>query len=146
MNKPKINSMDDLRSEIIRLTAEVEERELSIQQDVNHFVEQVRMPLYLLKKVSSWFTGEKGGKEPISGDWVSTIAQLGFPYLLNSIFFKKSGIILKALIALVSQQAVKSVNLETVTTWIEKISHWIKKEGKKKEQEVEPETNGQDLS
>jgi hypothetical protein len=146
MNKPKITSIGDLRSEIMRLKAEVEERELSIQRDVNHLVEQVRMPLDLLKKISSWFTGEKNSKEAISSDWVTTLAQLGFPYLLNSIFFKKSGIVMKALIALLSQQAVKGINVDTITSWIEKISHWIKKEGKKKEQETEPKTDGQDLS
>jgi hypothetical protein len=146
MNKPKITSIGDLRSEIVRLRAEVEERELSIQRDVNHLVEQVRMPLDMLKKISSWFTGEKGSKEAISSDWVTTLAQLGFPYLLNSIFFKKSGIVMKALIAFVSQQAVKSINLDTITSWIEKISHWMKKEGKKKKQETEPKTDGQDLT
>jgi hypothetical protein len=53
---------------------------------------------------------------------------------------------MKALIALLSQQAVKGINVDTITSWIEKISHWIKKEGKKKEQETEPKTDGQDLS
>lgn len=146
MNKPRITSIGDLRSEIIRLRAEVEEREFSIQRDVNHWVEQMRIPLDMLKKISSWFTGEKGNKEAIASDWVTTLAQLGFPYLLNSIFFKKSGIVMKALIALVSQQAVKGINVDTITSWIEKISHWIRKEGKKKEQETEPKTDDRDLS
>lgn len=144
MNKVGITTIADLRAEIVRLKAEVEERELNIQKDVNHLVEQVRMPFAMLKKIGTWFTGEKETKEAISSDWVTTIVQLGFPYLLNNFFFKKSGIVMKALIALVSQQAVKGINLDVISSWIEKISHWIKKEAKPTESTTESQATNQD--
>lgn len=127
MENSKINSIGDLRSEIIRLQADVEERETLIQQDFNEIAEQIRAPFQFVKKIGSWFGGTGTGHDETSADWFTMVAKLGFPYLMNKIFFKRSGIIMKALVALASQKAAEGLNFSTVSSWIEQLNSWIKK-------------------
>lgn len=130
MENRRIDSIGDLRSEIIRLQAEVDEREILIKAEIDSISEQVKAPFQFMKKLAGWFGTEKETKED-DKDWFTTVMQLGFPYLLNNLFFKRSGILMKGLIALVSQKAVSGVNLDTFTGWIQNLSSWIKKQGSK---------------
>jgi hypothetical protein len=131
MENREINSIGDLRSEIIRLQAEADERELIIKQELDEITEQIKAPFQFVKKAAAWLgIGEQEEKK--SSDWVTMLAQLGFPYLLNSVFFKRSGLILKGLVALLSQKAASSVNSDTISEWVEKITHWIKSQKDKK--------------
>ena len=134
MKNNEINSIGDLRSEIIRLKAEVDEREIIIQRDFNEIADYVRAPLRFLKQAGNWFTG-RGEDEAISKDWMTSILQLGFPYLMNKTFFRKSSLIMKAMITLISQKAVQGINLHTITSWVQQLSTWIKKQKEQKKED-----------
>lgn len=132
MKNRRIESIGDLRAEIIRLQFEVDARELIIKAEVNHIAEQVKAPFQFIKRVSAWFGGGiDESTKAASTDWVTSIFQLGFPYFLNSVIFRRSGLIMKGLVALASQKAVSGINVDTLTGWVEQLSHWIKKQGKK---------------
>ncbi|MFM6976798.1 MAG: hypothetical protein ACKOW2_08140 [Sphingobacteriaceae bacterium] len=133
MENNRIKSIGDLRSEIIRLQADVDEHEALIQQDFNEMAEQIRAPFQFVKKIGSWFGGAETDHEETSADWFTLVAKLGFPYLMNKFFFKRSGIIMKALVALASQKAAEGLNFSTVSSWIEQLSSWVKKRNQKKE-------------
>lgn len=131
MENKEIRSIGDLRSEIVRLEAELQERELSIKMELDELTEQVKAPFVFIKKAAGWLgLGEK--EEQSSSDWVTMIAQLGFPYLLNSFLFKRSGFLMKLIVALASQKAASGINQDAISGWIEKITQWFKKQGTKK--------------
>ena len=126
MENNEIRNIGDLRSEIIRLQAEADVRELQIKQELDELSEQIKAPFQILKKASGWLgLTEKEGQT--SQDWVTMIAQLGFPYLLNNLLFKRSGFLMKALVAILSQKAASGINQDAISGWIEKITQWIKK-------------------
>lgn len=133
MENNQIRSIGDLRSEITRLQGEVSVREAELKEDFHQISEQIKAPYRILQEVGSWLgIREKGGDK--KSDWFSSIAQLGVPYLLNSLIFRRSGFLVKALIALVSQKAVSGITLEKMTDWIEKLTRWIKKENKSEQE------------
>lgn len=134
MENSQINSIGDLRSEIIRLQAEVDQREILIRQDVNDITEQVKGPLLFIKKVAGWFGGIDEKEKDSSADWFTSVMQLGFPFIVNNLFFRRSGLIMKGLIALISQKAVSGINLDTFTGWVNQLSDWIKGQSKKKQE------------
>lgn len=131
MENRKINSMADLRLEIIRLQIEVDEREALIRHDLNEVAEQVKAPFHFMKKLAGWFGGGTTD-QAASADWLTSVLQLGFPWIVNNLFFKRSGIFTKGLIALLSQKAISGINLEKFTHWVEQLNQWITKQGKKK--------------
>ncbi len=131
MANNRIKSMSDLRSEIFRLRAEMDLREGELKEEFHQISEKIQAPFRMMQELGAWL-GIGGKAEEKSSDWLTTIAQLGVPYLLNSLIFKRSGFLLKALIALVSQKAVAGINMDKMTGWIEKISQWIQKQSKEK--------------
>lgn len=131
MANNRINSMGDLRSEIIRLRTETTMREAELKAEFQQISEKIHAPFRMMQELGNWL-GIGGKNEEKSSDWLTAIAQLGVPYLLNSLIFKRSGFLLKALIALVSQKAVAGINMDKTTGWIEKISQWIQKQSKQK--------------
>ncbi len=135
MANNRINSMGDLRSEIIRLRTETAVREGELKEEFQQISEKIQAPFRLMQELGAWF-GIGGKADEKSSDWLTSVAQLGVPYLLNSLIFKRSGFILKALIALVSQKAVAGINMDKMTGWIEKISQWIQKQSKQKQAAV----------
>ncbi len=135
MENSQINSIGDLRSEIIRLQAEVDQRELLIRQDVNDIAEQVKVPFQFIRKIAGWFGGIDEKEKASSTDWFTSVLQLGLPYALNSVIFKRSGLIMKGLIALLSQKAVSGINLDTFTGWVNQLSDWVKGQSKKKQEQ-----------
>ena len=133
MKNNEIRNIGELRSEIVRLQAEADERELAIKLELDEMTEQIKAPFVFIKKVAGWFgIGEK--EEGKAQDWVSMIAQLGLPYLLNSFLFKKSGFLMKAVVALASQRAASGLNQDTISGWIEKITQWLKKQRSEKKE------------
>lgn len=131
MENRKINNVSDLRLEIVRLQAEADERKLMIKQEIDEISDQIKAPFQFIKKAGAWLgIGEQEEKK--SSDWVTILAQLGFPYLLNSLIFKRSGIIMKALVALLGQKAGAAVNRDTLGDWIEKLTQWFKDQKDKK--------------
>lgn len=133
MEHRKINGIGDLRSEIIRLKAEVDMREVIIEEQFNTITEQIKAPFQFVKRIGDWFGGSE--KDQASSDWMTSILQLGLPYLMSKTFFRHSGLITKAVVTLISQKAVTGINFNTLTSWIKQLSQWLRKQKEEKSSE-----------
>lgn len=124
--KSKIENIDDLRSEILRLKLQRFHHEAVIEQEVEKIKDKFRLPSILLNKVNAFFGDNARGVDKTSHDWVTNALRIGLPFTLNKMVFGKSGFIIKSLVALLSQKAATSVNKDTVTNWIDTASNWIR--------------------
>ena len=124
--KSKIENIDDLRSEILRLKLQRFHHEAVIEQDINKIKDKFRIPTLLLNKFNAWFGVNSQGVDKTSSDWVTNTLRIGLPLALNKMVFGKSGFIIKSLVALLSQKAAASVNKDIVTNWIDTASNWIR--------------------
>ena len=136
----KIENINDLRSELSRLRAERLEYENDFQQVSEKIKAKFRIPAMIYNRVSDLLnsllgtdTDDPSGKE--NRDWVTNIFRVGLPVFLNKYFFPKSGLLMKSLVALVSQKAAKNVNKDSVTDLIDRVADWIKTPRPKKRKE-----------
>ena len=63
--------------------------------------------------------------------------RLGLPILINSVIFKKSSMVLKGLVAIVSQQVARGLTAKNVASWLETLMDWVKKTEKSGTKKVE---------
>ena len=124
--KSKIENIDDLRSEILRLKLQRFHHEALIEQHVNKIKDKFRIPTILLNKINSWFGDNTPGVDNSNSDWVTNTLRIGLPVALNKLVFGKSGFIMKSLVTLLSQKAATSVNKDSITNWIDTASNWIR--------------------
>jgi hypothetical protein len=129
--RTRIHNIEDLRSEISRLRVQRNEYEDEMLQFSKKIADKFEGPMTLINKVSDLFsTFFKDDKDQVSGrkdsDWITSIFRFGLPVFMNRFFFRKSGIITKSIIALVSQKAATSLNMDTFTSLIDKASEWIR--------------------
>lgn len=129
--RAKIENINDLRSEISRLKAQ----RVMLENDLHLVIEQVkakfRIPAMIYHKVGDFFNSLFGsdkddpvGKE--DRDWVTNVFRVGLPVFLNKYFFPKSGLLMKSIVAMVSQKAAKNVNKDSFAEIIDKVTNWIK--------------------
>lgn len=131
--KSKIENINDLRSEILRLRLQRFQYEAVIEEEINKIQDRLRVPAMMLSKVNTLFGTHAPGVDGASQDWVTNALRIGLPVALNKLVFGKSGFILKSVVALLSQKAVTSVNKDTVTNWIDTASNWIRGAAKSKQ-------------
>jgi hypothetical protein len=62
---------------------------------------------------------------------------LGLPMLLNASVFKKSNIVIKGLMAIISQQVARGLTAKNVASWMETLMDWVKKTEKSGTKKVE---------
>ena len=117
--KSKIENIDDLRSEILRLKLQRFHHEAVIEKDISDIKEKFRIPSLLLHKVNAFFGTHAERTDKIGSDWVTNALRIGLPVALNKMFFGRSGFIIKSLVAMVSQKAATSVNKDTLSSWID---------------------------
>ena len=129
--RAKIETIDDLRTEIIRRKAQRLELENDLLQVSEKIKTKLRIPVMIYNKagdfLNSFFGLERdnpAGKE--NRDWVTNIFRVGLPVFLNKYFFPKSGLLIKSVVAMVSQKAAKNVNKDSITDIIDKVTDWIK--------------------
>ena len=142
--KTKIENIKDLRSEILRLKLQRYEQESILESEIKKITDVFKFPSMILHKISSLFgsdqhTGGKTDQVKDGHDWVTNALRLGLPVFLNKFVFRKSGFIMKSVVALVSQKAVTSVNKDLITEWIDKASKWIKGNKPKKRKVSSPD-------
>lgn len=140
----KIKNLDDLRLEIARLKVLAGEQENYLNDQYNLFNERIEAPVRFIKSAVSWLPGvdvakslfAKGNKDE---DWVTKAFRIGLPVVLNRFFLRKAGFIKRALLTLVSQQAVGTLNKSNVTNLIAKITDFIRpsKRGRKTAKHVD---------
>lgn len=129
--RAKIETIDDLRSEIIRRKSQRLELENDLLQVSERIKTKLRIPVMIYKKagdfLNSFFGLERNdpaGKE--NRDWVTNIFRVGLPVFLNKYLFPKSGLLMKSVVAMISQKAAKNVNKDSITDIIDKLTDWIK--------------------
>ena len=134
----KIQNIDDLREEVVRLEVVRTEIETELKNEAQKITSKIRIPLMLLRKLNNFFAGskDKSGKKE-GEDWVTSIFRIGLPLMLNRFLFPKSGFIVKSIIELISQTTAKTVNRDLMIELIEKITQWIKSTGTTNKKETE---------
>ena len=134
----KIQNIDDLREEVVRLEVVRTEIETELKVEAQKITSKIRIPLMLLRKLNNFFAGSKDKSRTKDGeDWVTSIFSIGLPLLLNRFLFPKSGFIVKSIIELISQTTAKTVNTDLIVEIIEKVSQWIKSTGSRNKKEAE---------
>jgi hypothetical protein len=134
----KIQNIDDLREEVVRLEVVRTEIETELKVEAQKITSKIRIPLILLRELNNFFAGSKDKSGTKDGeDWVTSIFRIGLPLMLNRFLFPKSGFIIKSIIELISQTTAKTVNADLMVQIIEKISRWIKSTGSRNKKEAE---------
>lgn len=134
----KIQNIDDLREEVVRLEVVRTEIKTELKVEAQKITSKIRIPLILLRKLNNFFAGSKDKSRTKDGeDWVTSIFSIGLPLLLNRFLFPKSGFIVKSIIELISQTTAKTVNTDLIVEIIEKVSQWIKSTGSRNKKEEE---------
>ena len=129
--RPRIENINDLRAEIIRLRAKRLDQEIELTKVTARIKARLHFPVLVYNKISDFFI-EMFGDNPENlnktehRDWVTNILRVGLPVALNKFLFPRSGFLLKSVVALVSQKAAKNVNKDSITDLFDKVTNWIK--------------------
>lgn len=132
MNKQsKIKNLSDLRSEISRLNVLAKAQEQYLNDQYHLFNEKIAAPVRFAKSLFSWVPGvdlakglfAKGRKDE---DWVSKVLRIGLPVILNRFFLRRAGFLKRALVTLLSQQAVGVLNKDRVSNFVSKVADFIR--------------------
>ncbi len=132
LHKP-ICTLAELRAEKKKLRWEITVREAELEAELKQLQSIVNTPFRWVRTIRNLFSHNESGKSDI----VSTLAQLGLPILLNSVIFKKSSMVLKGLVAIVSQQVARGLTAKNVASWLETLLDWVKKTEKSGTKKVE---------
>lgn len=132
LHKP-ICTLAELRAEKKKLRWEITVRETELEAELKQLQSIVNTPFRWVRTIRNLFSQTETGKSDI----VSSLAQLGLPILLNSVIFKKSSMVLKGLIAIVSQQVARGLTAKNVASWLETLMDWVKKTEKSGTKKVE---------
>ncbi|MDB5121425.1 MAG: hypothetical protein JWN56_2643 [Sphingobacteriales bacterium] len=132
--KSRINNIDDLRSEILRLKLERFQQEAVLEQDVKRIIDKFKAPFRLINKVTAFFGKGKGTdhdghashENEHHPDWLTNVLRVGLPVVLNKLVFRNSGFIMKSLVTILSQKAAKNVNKDSVSGLIDKGADFIR--------------------
>jgi hypothetical protein len=132
LHKP-IRNLAELRAEKKKLHWEITVREAELEAELKQLQSIVNTPFRWVRTIRNLFSQNESGKSDI----VSTLAQLGLPILLNTVIFKKSSMVLKGLVAIVSQQVARGLTAKNVASWLETLMDWVKKTEKSGTKKVE---------
>ena len=132
--KSRINNIDDLRSEILRLELERFRQEAVIEQDVKQIIYKFKAPFRFVDKVTAFFgkglgTDHGAGAAPeheTQPDWLTNLLRVGLPVVLNKLVFRNSGFIMKSLVTILSQKAAKNINKDSISGLIDKGADFIR--------------------
>jgi hypothetical protein len=119
MNFP-VNNINDLHTEIARLEA------LKIAQEIQ-LKERFKSPGAAFSTVSSLFKSKDHKSSGLfDKDLLSMVSRVVLPFALNKTLFRKSGFIVKTLIALVSQKASGYINEGSIASVVDRFKDFIK--------------------
>lgn len=132
LHKP-ICTLAELRAEKKKLRWEIAVRGAELEAEFKQLQSIVNTPFRWVRTIRNLFGQTETGKSDI----VSSLAQLGLPIMLNSVIFKKSGMVLKGLVTIVSQQVARGLTAKNVASWLETLMDWVKKTEKSGTKKVE---------
>ncbi|MEN5380302.1 MULTISPECIES: hypothetical protein [Sphingobacterium] len=141
--KSKIHNLAELKAEIARLKILKNEQEAYLKSQVKLLNHKIETPVRIFNALKSnipganiitgLFASNKNSGSPNS-DWVTKALRIGVPFVMNRFFFKKAGVLKKALLLLASEKALGQVNQDKISSIIEKVTDFIKPKKKKKKQ------------
>lgn len=141
----KINNVDELRLEIVRLKLVAKSQEAYLETQYDLLKRKVDAPFRFLSNTFSWIPGVDVARELLRAgdgkgkkDWVSRIFSAGSTALLNRLFLRKAGLFKRVLLSTVTQQAAGMMNQERVSSLIKSVADLIRpsKNGAHDEQEA----------
>lgn len=124
--KTKIENIEDLHLEIVRLEFQCTQQEAVLAHHTKSIIHKFRSPIILLDKLYSWFGGGGGEKTKEEHDWVSSALHAILPLAFDKLFFRKSSFVVKALAALIAQNTATFVTKDTIVEVISHVTEWIK--------------------
>ena len=132
LHKP-ICTLAELRAEKKKLRWEIAVREAELETELKQLQILINTPFRWFRTIRNLFSHNESGQSDI----VSSLAQLGLPILLNAVIFKKSSMVLKGLVTIVSQQVARGLTAKKVASWLETLMDWVKKTEKSGTKKVE---------
>lgn len=136
--KAKIESVDQLRSEILRLKLQRYQQEAIIQHDINEIKEKLKAPLKFFNRMGNVFN-DNNKTATASHDWVTNVLRIGLPIALNKFMFKGSGFFVKTLVTLISQKAATTVNKNKISGLAGQIKSWFKSKNPDRKTALQPD-------
>ena len=128
-NYSHINTLDDLHNEVIRLKADYKHRGIMLEEDSKNYVRQFSIG-NIIKKYA---TPNGFLKLDENTHITSKIMSIALPLLLNSTLFKGSGVVTRAVAALVSGKVGKSLDAENISGVFNMVKSLFTKKEKKKD-------------
>jgi len=128
-NYSKINSLDDLHNEVQRLKADYKHRGVMLKEDSKAYINQFSIGSLIKKYATPSGFLKFDEKTNLS----SKIMSIALPMLLNSTIFRGSGVITKAIGALISGKVGKSLDAENLSGIFNMVKSIFTKKDKKKE-------------
>jgi len=134
MGNPKITNIDELRVRIAILKLHSAEQEVYFSQTINKISRAINHPISFVKTLFSLGVNKEESDD--QGDWVTNLAKIALPYLLNHTILKKSGFVMKSLISFISLNLInaKNINQNVLATWLDKLMIWVEKTREKRRQ------------
>lgn len=143
----KIHNLAELKAEIARLKILKNEQEAYLKSQVKLFNHKIETPVRIFNALKSNIPGasmisglfaspkDSGSNQ---SDWVTKALRIGVPFVMNRFFFKKAGVLKKALLLLASEKALGQVNQDKISSIIDKVTDFIKpKKNKKRKADTE---------
>lgn len=143
----KVKNIDDLMSEIARLSLVQKEQEAYLGNQYGLLKAKLEKPVRVAKSLFSSIPGvglvkdlvsltkSKDGSVNSKSDWLTKTLQFGVPLVLNRTVLKNAGWVKKGLVLLASETAAGQVNQNKVGNLFSKLTDFIrpkKKKAKKK--------------
>ena len=128
-NYSHINTLEDLHSEVLKLRVQYKLQGVMIKEDSKKYIKRFSIGSMIRK----YATPNGLLKLDENTHITSKIMSIALPMLLNSTVFRGSGVITKAIGALVSGKLGKSLDAESLTGAFNMVKSLFGKKAKKKE-------------
>lgn len=132
----KINNIDELRLEIVRLKLLAKSQEDYLGNQYALLNAKVAAPIRFINKAMSWIPGVDVARELFGNDkngakkdWVSRIFSAGSTAVLNRLFLRRAGLFKRILLSTITQQAAGLVNKDRVVSFIKSMADYIRPSG-----------------
>jgi len=129
INYNKINTLDDLHTQVQLLKVDYTQRGIMLKQDTKHYISQFTLGNIIKKYATPSGFLKFDGKTNIS----SKIMGIVLPLLLNKTIFRGSGFITKAVATLVSGKVGQSLDGEHLSGIFNAVKSIFTKKNNKKE-------------
>lgn len=131
----KINDVDQLRFEIVRLKLLQKAQEAELGEQYRLLKNKVEAPVRFVNQLLSWVPGVDVAKGLLANsslgkngkkDWVSKLFSLTSTALLNRLFLRRAGLIKRLVVSAVTQEAAGMMNKERVSGLIKSLADYIR--------------------